>query len=426
GEVTFAVSGNDILIATPEGTIRLADQVRREGGHARGNIERVLLADGELDDAGIRARALADQVLPAGGPITGTPQADRIGTGPGADTIAALGGDDTIVYAGGDDVILGDASNTGFDTLDLRAHAAGEVTFAVSGNDILIATPDGTIRLADQVRRAVGHSRSNIERIVFSDGELDEAGIRARALSDPPPVAAPMAMMAMDVGDGEADGEEGGANMAVALTTGEPAPNGIPVLVAPLPDRIVTATGPFAITLQTGLFSDPDGDALTFSVTLADGGALPGWMAFDAATRTLSGEPPSGATAASVQLRLHASDGQAGISDDFTLRLNVANAAPVLDRPLEDVASQASGQPIRAGSPFRFDIDRAAFRDPDGDPLILSARLADGSPLPGWMVFDGTGFVGLPPAAAAGQIEIAVRATDGLLSVEDRFVLTVA
>ncbi|HMO06499.1 MAG TPA: putative Ig domain-containing protein, partial [Paracoccaceae bacterium] len=291
---------------------------------------------------------------------------------------------------------------------------------------ILIATPDGTIRLADQVRRAVGHSRSNIERIVFSDGELDEAGIRARALSDPPPVAAPMAMMAMDVGDGEADGEEGGANMAVALTTGEPAPNGIPVLVAPLPDRIVTATGPFAITLQTGLFSDPDGDALTFSVTLADGGALPGWMAFDAATRTLSGEPPSGATAASVQLRLHASDGQAGISDDFTLRLNVANAAPVLDRPLEDVASQASGQPIRAGSPFRFDIDRAAFRDPDGDPLILSARLADGSPLPGWMVFDGTGFVGLPPAAAAGQIEIAVRATDGLLSVEDRFVLTVA
>ncbi|MGL4666965.1 MAG: calcium-binding protein, partial [Saezia sp.] len=50
----------------------------------------------------------------------------------------------------------------------------------------------------------------------------------------------------------------------------------------------------FSLVLPENLFTDPDGDALTYHVTLADGSALPSWLTFDAATRTLSGTPTSG------------------------------------------------------------------------------------------------------------------------------------
>ena len=42
----------------------------------------------------------------------------------------------------------------------------------------------------------------------------------------------------------------------------------------------------------SALFSDPDtGDTLSFDASLAGGAALPAWLAFDAATATLTGAP---------------------------------------------------------------------------------------------------------------------------------------
>jgi len=38
-------------------------------------------------------------------------------------------------------------------------------------------------------------------------------------------------------------------------------------------------------------FTDADGDTLTYSATLADGLALPGWISIDATTGVLSGTP---------------------------------------------------------------------------------------------------------------------------------------
>ena len=86
----------------------------------------------------------------------------------------------------GDDVISGNQHrNYGFDTLDLSGYTADQVSFRIPNQfDILIDTPDGTIELDYQIRHDLGHERSNIEAIVFADGTLDEAGIRARALTD--------------------------------------------------------------------------------------------------------------------------------------------------------------------------------------------------------------------------------------------------
>ena len=110
---------------------------------------------------------------------------DQLFGGAGNDVIAAGSGDDTIIYTSGNDVISGyRAVNYGHDTLDLSRYTADQVSFRIVGHDVFIDTPDGTIELEYQLRYEVGHSRSNIESILFSDGTLDEAGIASRAIAD--------------------------------------------------------------------------------------------------------------------------------------------------------------------------------------------------------------------------------------------------
>jgi len=117
--------------------------------------------------------------------LTGTAQGETFVAGAGNDVINAASGDDTIVYTSGDDVITGHGTiNYGNDTLDLSKYTADQVSFRIVGHDVFIDTPDGSIELDYQVRYDVGHSRSNIENILFSDGALDAAGIADRAIAD--------------------------------------------------------------------------------------------------------------------------------------------------------------------------------------------------------------------------------------------------
>lgn len=116
--------------------------------------------------------------------LTGTSQGEVFSAGAGDDLIIAGSGDDTINYVAGDDVIKGHKSNYGNDTLDLSQYTADQVSFRIVGHDVFIDTPDGTIELDYQARYEVGHARTNIENIIFSDGTLDDAAIRDRAIAD--------------------------------------------------------------------------------------------------------------------------------------------------------------------------------------------------------------------------------------------------
>ncbi len=100
----------------------------------------------------------------------------------GNDLLSGGGGDDTIIYQSGDDSI--DGGRGGVDTLILAKYSSDQVTFRVSGSDVYIKTPDGEIKLTGQIAYEVGHARSNIESLVFSDGTMDEAGTRQRAIED--------------------------------------------------------------------------------------------------------------------------------------------------------------------------------------------------------------------------------------------------
>lgn len=67
------------------------------------------------------------------------------------------------------------------------------------------------------------------------------------------------------------------------------------------------------------------------------------------------------------------------------------------------------------------------FTDPDGDSLVYSAELVDGSDLPDWLTFDPATrtFSGNPDNSAVGKYQINVNATDGTWTVPVTFTLTV-
>lgn len=118
--------------------------------------------------------------------------------------------------------------------------------------------------------------------------------------------------------------------------------------------------------LPEGAFVDVDaGDVLSYSATLADGSALPGWLTFDAATGSFSGTP---ATAGNYVLRVTATDlAGAQASQSFTLAVESGggNQAPVT---APDTATVIEDRKLLAwGNVLAND------RDPEGKRL----RVAD-------------------------------------------------
>ncbi|MGB3408012.1 MAG: tandem-95 repeat protein, partial [Jannaschia sp.] len=198
--------------------------------------------------------------------------------------------------------------------------------------------------------------------------------------------------------------------------------NDAPVLLAPYSNRVTEEDTPFDIQLAR-LVADPDGDALTWRLAASDGGALPGWLSFDADTLRLTGTPPTD-FAGDVDLRIFATDGAIEISDDFVLAVAGRNDAPVLTLPLDDRTTGDDGTPLTTGTAFELALPEGTFTDADGDTLTLTAGLDDGSPLPSWLLFENGGFRGLAPRDAAGTYALAVTASDGQETVTDVFEIT--
>lgn len=179
--------------------------------------------------------------------------------------------------------------------------------------------------------------------------------------------------------------------------------NDAPVLEVPLSDRSATEDEVFSITLQQGVFTDVDGDVLSHVLTRADSSALPDWIAFDAETLTLSGQPPEDFFG-SVQLRLSVSDGVETISDDFALVVLPTADAPEVSNPLGEISTGDDGAALQEGQAFTLTLPGDVFSDPDGDALLLAAVQANGNPLPDWLSFDGTAFSGTPPGGRFGRV----------------------
>jgi ELWxxDGT repeat protein len=96
--------------------------------------------------------------------------------------------------------------------------------------------------------------------------------------------------------------------------------NQAPVVANAIADQVATPRAAFSLVIPANAFSDPEGNPLTFSATQGDGSTLSTWLTFDAATKTLSGTPPTGSPA--VDIKVTATDsGSLSVSDTFRVSL---------------------------------------------------------------------------------------------------------
>ncbi|KPG94797.1 hypothetical protein AEQ67_21840 [Pseudomonas sp. RIT-PI-q] len=210
------------------------------------------------------------------------------------------------------------------------------------------------------------------------------------------------------------DGSNATASSSFTLTIGNT--NDAPVVSAPSMLPSGTEDTAYSITSAQLLAnaSDPDGDTLSVTNLSANHGTL-----VDNGDGSWTFTPDANYNGA-VTLNYQVIDGHGG-SAPATQGFNLVavNDAPTLQVALFD---QTSG----LGQPAAYTLPANAFADVDvGDSLVLSARLANGDPLPTWLTFDAPSrsFSGTPPAGTQpGGIGITVTATDsGGLSASDDF-----
>ncbi len=109
---------------------------------------------------------------------------------------------------------------------------------------------------------------------------------------------------------------DGQASVADSFLIHVPLSNHAPTLAQPLADVSANRGQAISVTIPVGAFTDADGDALSYSATMADGSALPGWISLTG--RTFAGTVDAAALGA-YDIRVTASDGRGGsVSDLFT------------------------------------------------------------------------------------------------------------
>ena len=216
-----------------------------------------------------------------------------------------------------------------------------------------------------------------------------------------------------------ADADAGTVSVLVTATDGKGgtvsdtfdiAVNTAPTVANAIPDQVATAGTAFSYVVPADTFSDTDGDALSFSAELSDGGALPAWLTFAASSRSFSGTPTSGGT---ISVKVTASDGRGGtVSDTFDIAVN----------SVPTVANEIPDQTATVDSAFSYAFPANTFSDSDSDTLSYTAELSDGSPLPSWLTFTASSrsFSGTP--TSGGTMSVKVTASDGRGgSVSDTF-----
>ncbi len=357
--------------------------------------------------------------------ITGTDEQAVLIGGFGHDTLSAGSDTTTLLGGGGHDTLIGSAEANlfmGGRGNDLVQGGDGSDTYLFNlGDDIDTIDDQAVAGAGNRIRFGAGIAQSDL---IFTEDssartltiQVGSGGTDTLRLINFDSTGANGSLVVQTLAF--ADGST--ANLADLLaSTG----NHAPTVATPLADQAVPEDAPFSIQVPADAFADQDaGDVLTYSATKADDTALPSWLSFDAASRTLSGTPDD-AHIGSLDLRVTATDtGTLSVSDVFTLTVTNVNEAPAVAAPLVD-------QSATEDAAFSYVVPEGTFVDVDsGDTLTYSASLSGGGSLPAWLSFDPIThtFDGTPLNSDVGTLTIAVTATDlGGLSATDTFALSI-
>jgi hypothetical protein len=223
-------------------------------------------------------------------------------------------------------------------------------------------------------------------------------------LQGTPAAAGTFADIAISVSDGQIAVPL--ASFTIVVT---PPPVNRPPVISGAPLTSVEAGSAYAFVPTA---SDPDGDALTFSIS-----GRPSWATFDTALGRLAGTPPAGTTGTFGNIVISVSDGAGSASlPAFAIAVTPAtsNRAPTISGSPATTATQ--------GSAYAF---QPTATDPDGNSLTFSIANR-----PTWATFNVTtgALQGTPGAAHIRTYSnIVISVSDGTASAAlAAFSITVA
>ena len=374
----------------------------------------------------------------------GSDDADEITGGDDADAIFGLNGDDTLIggrgsdifYGGsGHDIITTDQLNGANDGDDQDVISLGEIVLGEIGNDIVTDFDTDnynggennfdTLEFKfDGVSYALSRGRDFVDFAAVLNNDNDPSTDALRngddlifvfARDENGVITDSITLEGIIGDDGITDGRLNGASVE-ELSNGDVfgtfnnAPNAVDDAVDTSEDDSLT------IPIIDLISNDFDLENNSFQIT----------EVFDAINGSVSMDGqgniifiPEADYSGIAQFTYRVVDIFGG-TDEATVTIDVAsvNDAPVIGVSLPDVS-------VSEEAFVSVDIPSEAFSDIEDDDLTLTATLANGAILPGWLTFENGTLTGTPPNNFNGSLEINITASDGQDSTSQTFTLEI-
>jgi hypothetical protein len=196
---------------------------------------------------------------------------------------------------------------------------------------------------------------------------------------------------------------------------------GAPTVTAQTPSQSWQEGKAFSLALPANTFTDPQGQALSYTASQSNGQALPGWLSFNAKTETFSGTAPGTAQSLTVKVTATDTSGLAA-SESFTASVT----APVV-QPGITVSAPTAAQTWTDGQNVDVVLPGKTFTDALGLKMTFAAYEVAGPNVTSWLHFNPATdeFIGKVPTNATGTAWLEVVASDAQhMSATDLFPVT--
>ncbi len=172
-----------------------------------------------------------------------------------------------------------------------------------------------------------------------------------------------------------------------------------------------------SLILPSNTFSDPQGQALTYSAAQANGAALPSWLVFHPGTESFTGTAPT--TLQNLSVKVTAID-SSGLSASESI------AAAV--KPGISVTNQTPNQVWTDNKALNVVLPGNTFTDALGLKMTFAAYETSGPNITSWLRFNPTtlAFTGSVPATQSGSAVLQIVASDGHTTAQELFGVTFA